>query len=218
MNKKNEQWIGWLFVATDGRIRSDRDWKAAVGATIRCDERLGFEGRGLHAFINMIDALHEPNGPVVCRVELLSPRVENGEKTTSQGMIVHSMAVASGLLQEFALHLNLHAFAKAQGKSVRELDALSRREAIRGAARLDPNDAAFGASMSDIMAAGGKSGAAKTEQDRQNKMLEPVLLELLDGVAHNAKRGRFDNMQEEKFWANTPTTSPPDKPPQRPEP
>ena len=100
----DERWLGWHFLPADRRLQYSDGRRVVKGRILRVDESRPLElcDYGLHASPTVTDALHYAPGPILCRVELIGPRLDGDDKSCAYARRVLAWADASSMLRLWA--------------------------------------------------------------------------------------------------------------------
>lgn len=153
----SENWIGWHFLPSDGRLRYGDGRAPADGEEVTANGDLILCERGMHASADILDCLEHTTGPILCRVTLNGERIDGNDKSVARSRTILWRINAEDVLRRFtywcadqAVRVHAVAALRATGhptdaKHARELAELSEiidkttcaaaRAAVRSAAR-----------------------------------------------------------------------------------
>ena len=105
MKCSDDRWFGWSFLPADRRLQYGDGSGPIPLRAARCgseDKPLALCKYGLHASPTVIDALSCVSGPILCRVELIGPRLDRGDKSVAYQRRVIAWADADSMLRLWA--------------------------------------------------------------------------------------------------------------------
>ena len=108
--------IAWHFLPENKRLRYDDDRHIQIGKTyrVRNKEPIQLCANGMHASVDILDAIKYAPGPILCKVEMGEDCILGDNKCVSSSRKVISMMDATGLLHEFACKCAERALKKAE--------------------------------------------------------------------------------------------------------
>lgn len=95
--------LAWHFLPANRCLTHGDGRVVRIGETLRLPGPVALAERGLHASRRPLHALGHAPGPVLCRVRMHGPRIEDDEKIVASARTALAMADASELLHRFAL-------------------------------------------------------------------------------------------------------------------
>lgn len=94
--------LAWHFLPADGKLAHGDGRKAKVNQKLSVKPPLRLCAHGLHASVNILNALQRASGPVLCRVRCGGELIETARELCCEHRTVIAMADATQLLHEFA--------------------------------------------------------------------------------------------------------------------
>lgn len=175
----DERWLGWHFLPADRRLQYSDGRRVVKGRILRVDDSrpLVLCGYGLHASPTVMNALEYAPGPVLCRVELIGPRLDGNGKSCAYARRVLAWADASSMLRLWACWCVRRVWPLLADERSRQAVIVAERFA-RGEATLDELSAAWSAAESAAESAV-RSAAESAARSAQSKELERRARKLL---------------------------------------
>ena len=99
-----DRWLGWHFLPADRRLQYGDGRKIVKGRTLRVseDRPLVLCKYGLHASPTVHEAIEYAPGSILCRVELIGPRLDGNDKSVAYQRRVIAWADADSMLRLWA--------------------------------------------------------------------------------------------------------------------
>lgn len=98
----SENWTGWHFLPTDGKLRFGDGREPKDGQKISAKGKLEIARNGLHASEDIMDAIDYSGGPILCRVELHGKRIDTIDKSVGRTRVILWRVDATELMRKFA--------------------------------------------------------------------------------------------------------------------
>lgn len=124
----NQPLLAWHFLPADRRLTHGDGRRVESGLKFSMpEEHISMAGRGFHASVRALDALHHAPGPVVCRVEMEGRVMEDASRVVASERTVLWLVDASRTLHEFCVWCTDRALKWVEAPDPRCVEALARK-------------------------------------------------------------------------------------------